>query len=60
MDAIEEFKQEERELSEMLLKLFQRWISHLRGYLYDEELERLDWIDEFCQDVREGLQDLQC
>ena len=60
MYEIEDFRQEERELSEMLLKLFQQWKSHVCGYLYDEEIKRMDWIEEFCQDVRKGLQNLKC
>jgi hypothetical protein len=56
----EDFSQEEQGLSEMLLKLFQRWKSHVCGYLYDEEIERMDCIEEFCQDVRKGLQNLKC
>jgi len=59
MYGIEDFKREERELSELLLKLFQRWKSHTCEYLYDDEIEQLDWIDEFCQDVRKGLLDLK-
>ena len=59
MYGIEDFRQEERELSEMLLKLFQRWKSYTCGYLYDEEIKRLDWIEEFCQDVRKGLFELE-
>ena len=59
MYGIEDFRQEERELSEMLLQLFQLWKSHICGYLYDEEIRRLDWIDEFCQDVRKGLLELE-
>jgi hypothetical protein len=59
MHEMEDFRQEERKLSEMLLKHFQQWKSHICGYLYDEGIRRMDWIDEFCQDVRKGLQDLQ-
>jgi hypothetical protein len=59
MCGIEDFRQEERELSELLLKLFQRWKSHTCEYLYDDEIRRLDWIDEFCQDARKGLLDLK-
>ena len=29
------------------------------NHLYDEEIERLDWIDEFCQDARKGLFELE-
>ena len=60
MYKIEDFRQEERELSEVLLKHFQLWKSHVCGYLYDEETERMDWIDEFCQDARKGLLELKC
>ena len=60
MYEIEDFRQEERELSEMLLKLFQQWKSHICGYLHDEEIKRMDWIEEFCQDVRKDLQNLKC
>jgi hypothetical protein len=59
MYGIEDFRQQERELSELLLKLFQRWKSHKCGYLYDEGIKRLDWIEEFCQDVRKGLLELE-
>jgi len=59
MYEIEDFKREEGELSEMLLKLFQRWKSHVCGYLYDREKRRMNWVDEFCQDVRKGLLDLE-
>ena len=59
MYEIEDFRQEERELSELLLKLFKQWQSHICGYLYDEEVKRMDWMDEFCQDVRKGLLDLK-
>ena len=60
MHEIEDFRQEERELSEMLLNHFQRWKSHICGYLYDEEIKRMDWIDEFCQDAHKGLLYLRC
>ena len=55
MCRIDDFKLEERELEEMLLKHFQKWKSHLRQYLKEEEMKGLDWIDEFGKDVREGL-----
>ena len=59
MCRIDDFKLEERELEEMLLKHFQKWKSHVCQYLYEDETKRLDWIDEFCKDVRKGLLELK-
>ena len=55
MCRIEDFKLEEKELEEMLFKHFEKWKLHLRQYLKEEEMQGLEWIDEFCKDVREGL-----
>lgn len=55
MCGIKDFKLEETELKEMLLKHFQKWKSHLRQYLKEEEMKDLDWIDEFSKDVHKEL-----
>ena len=55
----EEFKLEDRELEEMLLKHFQKWKSYLCQYLKEDEMKGLDWIVEFCKDVRKNLIDFE-
>ena len=55
MCNIDDFKLEYRELEEMLLKHFQKWKSHVCQCLDEEEMKRLDWIDEFSKDVRKDL-----
>lgn len=59
MCNIEKFKLEDRELEDMLLKHFQKWKSHQCQYLKEDEMKGLDWIDEFCKDVRKDLIDFE-
>lgn len=59
MCNIDEFKREDNELEEMLLKHFLKWKSHTCQYLYEDEKTGLDWIEEFCKDVRKDLLQLK-
>ena len=59
MCRIDDFILEEHELERMRLKYFQKWKSHVCQCLSEEEMRRLDWIDEFCKDVRKGLLELK-
>ena len=59
MCNIEKFKLEDRELEDMLLKHFRKWKSHQCQYLKEDEMKGLDWIDEFCKDVRKNLIDFE-
>jgi len=59
MCNIDDFILEDRELDEMLLKHFQKWKSHVCQYLSEDEMKGLNWIDEFCKDVRKGLLELK-
>jgi hypothetical protein len=55
MSEINKFNQEDKELEKMLLGHFRKWKSHVRQYLYEDEMKKLDWIDEFCKDARKDL-----
>ena len=49
------FELEHHELELMLLVHFKKWKSHACECLNDNEIQQLDWIDEFTKDVRKEL-----
>jgi len=55
MCNIDNFKLEDLELEEMLVKHFQKWKFHQCQYLKEDEMKGLDWIDEFCKDACKDL-----
>lgn len=49
------FVSEQHELELMLLEHFRKWKSHACQCLNDDEIQQLDWIDEFSRDVPKEL-----
>ena len=50
-----DFITEQHELEWILLKHFQKWKAHACQCLDEDEIKKVDWIDEFSKDVRKEL-----
>ena len=53
------FVSEQQELELIVLRHFQKWKSHACQCLSDDEIQQLDWIDEFSKDIRKQLLKLE-
>ena len=52
-------EEDEQELEGTLLSAFRQWKLFMSALLDEEEMKSMNLIEEFCQDTRRQLQDLQ-
>lgn len=58
MERMPDFEQQERELNAAIIVAFDMWKAFLLQFMEEDELKRVDCVDQFCNHVRRRLEHL--
>ena len=50
-----DFEEMEQSMDETLISLFRQWHSFVNCWPEEDELQKIDWLEEFCNDMRGRL-----